>query len=488
MDSSIIEEIEKIAEKLKESLNSEVDIEFCVDGDGILTILQCRPVTFKKKEKYFINDKSLKGEWVLQAEMPFPFTPLVLSLDPSGLFASRKNKVINNFVYFKSDSISNAKSKKKNWKNWENIQTYYTTNFDTALNSQFDLTLLEKVVSDYRELVSIYMNIEWFKYRKKIYTKLIEKLKEKDPQNYYTIFLSIIRNIDSINSKKRIDFIELLDTNDEEKFSELKDMFLYKYAFETSHPFYINGNCLEDYFDELIFLAKNRVLQYVEKNEEKLSNAKFGEDKEIMALVDEYKMIVKRTEDDDYLLCKGAYVIRKILVDLGEQIGIASELVFFLDYSEFKKIVKGKKKAPLQELERRKELFEKMTTLSMPIKIIDGKSVFEDQQNAHKILKGTIVSPGKTTGQVYVLKNSNDIFEIMNIPNGSIVYSSCISPALSSYFFNIKGFILSEKSLLSHGAILAREMCIPAVGGIQYPFNEGNMVEINGDLGEINLL
>lgn len=47
---------------------------------------------------------------------------------------------------------------------------------------------------------------------------------------------------------------------------------------------------------------------------EKLSNAKFGEDKEIMDLVDEYKMIVKRTEDDIKKLLKTS---KKSLIIMG---------------------------------------------------------------------------------------------------------------------------------------------------------------------------
>ena len=84
--------------------------------------------------------------------------------------------------------------------------------------------------------------------------------------------------------------------------------------------------------------------------------------------------------------------------------------------------------------------------------------------------------------------NPGDIFEIMNIPGGSIVYSQWISPVLSSYFFNINGLLLPEVSILSHGAILAREMGIPAIGGISCGFVNGMEVEMDasGGRGIIN--
>ena len=67
---------------------------------------------------------------------------------------------------------------------------------------------------------------------------------------------------------------------------------------------------------------------------------------------------------------------------------------------------------------------------------------------------GRTISPGHAKGKIYCLQNPGDIFEIMNIPGGSIVYSQWISPVLSSYFFNINGLLLPEVSILSHGPFL----------------------------------
>lgn len=490
INDTIINELNTVVCKLKEALESEVDIEFCVDYNAVLYILQCRPITFKKKKRLANISKEFKGEWQLHGEMPYPFTPLVLSLDPTGLFNKRTNKVLNNYIYFKKNDVflPSNNTNDDNWKNWEKIQDQYTKIFQSILGQKASLELLEKAILNYRNLVDIYMNINWFRYRKQVYRKLIEKLKMKDQEYYHITFAKIIRTVNTINFYKRADFSNLIKHYKSEKFPELRNEFVQKYGFETAHPFYIYCKSLGDYLDDIIILAREKKKEILFKEMASNEPEEQFDDCELNELISEYKNIVKRTEDDDYLLCMGAYTIRSILNTIEQTLPLGKDQIFFLQYSELKEIVQNNIVVSYSEIERRRQEYELSKNYEMPTRIVDGKGLYFKNSFGVDTLDGVIISPGKATGRIHILKNASDIFEIISIPNGSIIYSSCISPILSSYFFNIKGIILSETSVLGHGAIMAREMRIPAVGGINFNFNENSIVEIDGDNGKVKII
>lgn len=153
------------------------------------------------------------------------------------------------------------------------------------------------------------------------------------------------------------------------------------------------------------------------------------------------------------------------------------------EFDELKDLSDGKEVSS-NVIDLRRKSFECCKNYDMPLVIKDGVGIYASSETK-STLEGVTVSQGYTSGKVYVLKNPGDIFEIVNIPSGSIVYSNWISPVLSAYFFNINGLIIPESSILSHGAILAREMHIPAVGGINYRFEDGMEIQLNATEGKV---
>lgn len=481
VSEAILQELLNLKEKLRFIIGKEIDIEFCV-RDGKIYILQCRPMTTGKKKKPLYTGECEKGVWILQEELSLPFTPLIRTLDPSGLFAERPHIFFENYVYF-SNEYRLKKTDDENWEDWEKISNYYSKVFYDILQKtdEADIELLEYTVGMYRSSVDAYMNLNWFIYRKKCYEELINALKERY-SNYQEKFFEVVQSIDTINSNKRKDFTSLMQKKGDDDFEQKKNEFIKKYGSETSHPFYIMCKSLADYIDAIIEKFENREIAMITCN---ISYNNASYDSELAEVIDNYRNVVKRTEDDDYLLCLGSYIIRKLLECLEKKFGLEQNSIWFYEYNELKDIAFGNKISS-EVIEKRRWEFERAKNLDMPLVIKDGVGIYT---TSHKesTLNGVTISQGYAKGKIYVLKDPSDILEIVTIPSGSIVFSNWISPVLSAYFFNINGIIIPESSLLSHGAILAREMRIPAIGGIQFKFEDGMEVELNASEGKVKI-
>ena len=479
VSDAVLQELLCLEESMRLIMKTNVDVEFCVKKDRIY-VLQCRPMTTGDKKKPIYNGKVQEGTWILNEELSLPFTPLIRTLDPSGLLTERPHIVFENYIYFSSDYRLKMVDD-ETWKDWEIISERYTTIFSDILNKRHETSfeLLEQAVHEYRNLVNAYMNVNWFIYRRKCYEELIDALKNKY-HNYEDVFFSVMHSIETINTNKKKDFIELLKEKNSPYFEKKKETFLKKYGAETSHPFYVMCKSLEDYIDQIIAAFGERKIDF--QTDEKV-DILVGFDQSIYTLIEKYRKVVQRTEDDDYLLCLGSHVIKILLEKLEESLRLENNTIWFYEYDELKSIGKGTA-ISAQIVEERRTNFEHSKNYDMPHSIKNGRAVYssEIKQNT---LEGATISQGYARGKIYVLKNPGDIMEIVNIPNGSIVYSNWISPLLSAYFFNIKGIIVPERSILSHGAILAREMHIPAIGGIQYDFDNGTEIELNATEGRI---
>ena len=475
----ILQRLICLEKRMRLLMKTDIDVEFCVNNDSIY-ILQCRPMTTGKKKKPLYMGKSVEGTWLLHEELSLPFTPLVRTLDPSGLLTERPHIIFENYAYFSSEFRLKSVDDEK-WKDWETISEHYSKIFFDILNkkSEADFELLEYAVCTYRNSVEAYMNVNWFIYRRKSYEELIDALKNKY-HNYQDIFFGVMHSIETVNTAKKKDFIELLKLKGNPEFKEKKEAFVKKYGAETSHPFYIMCKSLEDYIDQIIeVLSERKICDKV--NAPINITDKF--DPSLCILIEKYRKVVQRTEDDDYLLCLGSYVIRKILEHMEKRLQLEKNTIWFYEYSELKELGCGIK-ISTKIIEERRKSFEHSKNYDMPLAVKNGLGVYSGSIKENT-LEGDTISQGYAKGKVYVLKNPGDILEIVNIPNGSIVYSNWISPILSAYFFNIKGIIVPERSILSHGAILAREMRIPAVGGIQYNFKNGTEIELNATEGKV---
>jgi pyruvate,water dikinase len=102
-------------------------------------------------------------------------------------------------------------------------------------------------------------------------------------------------------------------------------------------------------------------------------------------------------------------------------------------------------------------------------------------------LKGIGCSPGKITGIVKVVLDVNEAGSM----KGAILVTSSTDPGWTVIFPGCSGVIVERGSLLSHSAIVCREMgkpCIVSVTGLLKRLKTGDEIEMDGRTGEIKIL
>lgn len=101
-------------------------------------------------------------------------------------------------------------------------------------------------------------------------------------------------------------------------------------------------------------------------------------------------------------------------------------------------------------------------------------------------LKGIGASPGIVTGKVRIIKDPTNA----KIEQGEILVAEFTDPGWIMLFPASSGILVERGSLLSHSAIVSRELGIPAVVGITGlidSLKDGDIVELNGTTGEVKI-
>ncbi|MBN1308452.1 MAG: hypothetical protein JXA18_11075, partial [Chitinispirillaceae bacterium] len=100
------------------------------------------------------------------------------------------------------------------------------------------------------------------------------------------------------------------------------------------------------------------------------------------------------------------------------------------------------------------------------------------------LLSGTGCCPGVVTGKVRVVIDPNDAGDL----EGCIMVAQRTDPGWASLFPLVNGMVIERGSLLSHSAIVAREMGIPAIVGVagcMMMLKDGDMISIDGTTGSV---
>ncbi|MBF2017086.1 MAG: phosphoenolpyruvate synthase [Rivularia sp. T60_A2020_040] len=122
-----------------------------------------------------------------------------------------------------------------------------------------------------------------------------------------------------------------------------------------------------------------------------------------------------------------------------------------------------------------------LTKASKPINI--------NRFSRNSLIKGIGAATGQQEGNVLIIENSQQIIE--QVPKGIILVASVITPDWLPVLQQVGGFITEKGGLTSHAAIIARELGIPAIVGVNKVtklFQNGDRILIDGDSGEIHQL
>ncbi|MDR0441533.1 MAG: phosphoenolpyruvate synthase [Candidatus Accumulibacter sp.] len=103
-------------------------------------------------------------------------------------------------------------------------------------------------------------------------------------------------------------------------------------------------------------------------------------------------------------------------------------------------------------------------------------------------LRGLGGSPGTVEGEVFVILGPEDF---SRFPKNAILVARTTNPAWTPLFYQAAGVITESGGPLSHGAVTARELGLPAVMSIRNAttrLRNGMRVRVNGGAGTVNVL
>jgi phosphoenolpyruvate synthase/pyruvate phosphate dikinase len=104
-------------------------------------------------------------------------------------------------------------------------------------------------------------------------------------------------------------------------------------------------------------------------------------------------------------------------------------------------------------------------------------------------LKGLGASSGKIKGRVKICSWVEDAKK--KIKKGEILVCPKTDPSWMPILVKVSGIITETGGLLSHAAIVSRELKIPCIVGVRDVFKklrDGNLIEMDGEKGEIKIL
>ncbi|MBW1696287.1 MAG: hypothetical protein JRH18_04080 [Deltaproteobacteria bacterium] len=185
-----------------------------------------------------------------------------------------------------------------------------------------------------------------------------------------------------------------------------------------------------------------------------------------------------------FLLDKSLYLIRRCLLTLGSQLALGDK-VFFLTMEEITRII-NRKMTPKKAASIVSERWQNFLIPSEPSTyLIDGRAVNEFLTTGH-ILRGLGTSAGTATGPARVIEDPG----AAEIRQGDILITKNTDPGWTPILSIVKGIVAEQGGLLNHCSIVARELGIPVIVGVQGATKKipnGTMITIDGGSGLIRL-
>ena len=187
--------------------------------------------------------------------------------------------------------------------------------------------------------------------------------------------------------------------------------------------------------------------------------------------------------------------IRFMAEELGRRLQLGQD-VHWLRLSELESAASGQLTEILPRLrskiEERKVRFEAFKQFSFPEfvtiseiePIIHGESGSSRQQ-----FDGQPLSPGVVFGEVVIVDNPREA-DPSSWPENAILVAEATDPGWTPLFAHARGVIVDKGGVLSHCAIVAREMSIPAVSGIRQchrVLQTGTKIWLDGNNGRLSL-
>ncbi len=171
------------------------------------------------------------------------------------------------------------------------------------------------------------------------------------------------------------------------------------------------------------------------------------------------------------------------------------EDIFYIGYDELGNYINNESINLKEIIKRRKQEYKEFENIPNYSRIVFAGKIFNKRiysntmtnYEASNLLVGTPVSTGMVTGECLIIDDIKNIGDVKN----KILVTKTTDPGWAFLLKDAVGLISERGSLLSHTAIISRELGIPAVVNIKNATNilkNGDKIRLDANKGEIEVL
>lgn len=189
------------------------------------------------------------------------------------------------------------------------------------------------------------------------------------------------------------------------------------------------------------------------------------------------------------------YHLRGVYILLGEKVGLTLEEIALLTNDEIEHHLHENKAFDKEEIERRKQAF-LLVQLKDEVSIISGEEAMKEAQRLQlyetveptTTIKGLTASNGKKVGFAKVVYTNKDL---KNIKEGDIMVTTMTRQDFVPAMRKIQALVTDEGGIVSHAAIMARELELPCIVGTKHgtkQISDGDIILFEGSTGTVEIL
>jgi len=206
----------------------------------------------------------------------------------------------------------------------------------------------------------------------------------------------------------------------------------------------------------------------------------------LVRLVELTRHYLQLREDQRYQFDRLLFVLKGALLDLGAEHLADRERVRWLEWSELQGLAADSfsRDEALERIGSREKRWAAYAEEGRPPTFLVGDQALEIPVGGDR-LRGLGISPGRVTGTVRVLSSPDEAWKL---GRGDILVATATDPGWTPLFLVAGGVVLELGSMLSHGAVVAREYRLPAVvnvPGATQVLRDGQQVTLDGTTGRI---
>lgn len=408
---------------------------------------------------------------------------------------------------------------------FKNINKLYKEKYSNDLNNTELLKLYteisEKLIAKWD--ITLVNDMYAFIYTGLLKHKLKKKLEDDIQINQYISNISNLESMKPIQELVKISqyvsnnemFEDLEQINSQEKYElyvkDNKDTELCKMIEEYIEQ-YGDRNLEELKLESKTFrttptLLIRKILEYAhDSNINKLlantknSTTKIDNNRMIKFYAKRASIGIKNREKSRLNRCRIYGMIREIFLKIGDNLYKEHKIeeiedIFYLTYDEIMNIVTKNEALSQNTIEERKEKYKKYNKLPAYSRLIYNGEIVEQNLNSIEVEKneynsntlyGVPCSEGNVEGEVLVIENVNHDIDI----SGKILVTKMTDPGWVFLIARAKGIISEKGSLLSHTAIISRELKKPTIVGVKNAtkiLKTGDYIRIDGKTGKIEI-